>query len=568
MARVQGKLGELLVQEGLLSEQALASALKRQKGSGLKLGQFLVQHKIVDEEAIVNAVSRQRGVERYSKDKFKPSPTLQEIIPENIATRYQVAPLKSENGLVWVAMTDPMDLVVIDDLVRITDLDVEPVICVQSELSELTNMVYGISVGSSELDMGLTDEEGEPELDTSSKDDSYNIATAQAEAEDRPVVKLVNKILLHAHSQGASDVHLSQEQDRAILRYRIDGILLDQVSPPKKYFNAIVSRLKLLSNLDISICRVPQDGRFSFKVKNSEVHVRTSTLPTIYGEKVVMRLHEEGGKTLELEDLGMSDDQINIIKRALIKPHGMILATGPTGSGKTTLLYAILERLNTPGVNIVTLEDPVESRVEGITQIQLNRKAGMTFADGLRSILRQDPDVIMVGEIRDAETAEIAVKAAMTGHKVLSTLHTNDASSAVTRFTEMGVDPFVLSTTLLLVVAQRLARRICSECIEFYEAPASEVSELINMQADQAMHFFRGKGCARCGNMGLKGRVGVYELLEIEPLIQDLIIRKASSKEIQDTAVRNGLLRTLKMDCAEKVFQGITTYEEYQGIAM
>jgi type IV pilus assembly protein PilB len=374
-----------------------------------------------------------------------------------------------------------------------------------------------------------------------------------------------NWLLFQGVEKSASDIHLSLEQNEVKLRLRIDGELRDIQSPPKQLFLPLVSRLKLLSGLDISVSKIPQDGRFSYRVKNQEVNVRTSTIPTIYGEKVVLRLHVQKGFGLTLGDLDLDERERAKIERECIRPNGMLLATGPTGSGKTTLLYAILSRLNNPDINIITLEDPVESRLEGVTQIQLNRKAGMTFASGLRSILRQDPDIILVGEIRDNETARIAIDAAMTGHKVLSTLHTNDAPGAVTRFIELGVDPFTLCSTLQLVIAQRLVRKICPHCIEDYPAPDNAMQEM--GLPDAPLHFFRGRGCPRCDGAGFKGRLGVFEILEINEAMQSYIQQGLSSSAIKQRVVESGHMRTLSMDARDKVLRGRTTFEEYRTVA-
>jgi type IV pilus assembly protein PilB len=380
-------------------------------------------------------------------------------------------------------------------------------------------------------------------------------------------VRLVNSILSQAVRDGASDIHISPEQARVSVRFRIDGKLHEVPAPPKSMILPIVSRFKILAGMDIATTRIPQDGRFTVKMENKEINIRASAIPTIYGENLVLRLLDMGSGHYTLDRLGMSDDDMEKIEIAIHKPYGMILSTGPTGSGKSTSLYAILKTINKPDINIITLEDPVEYRVERIRQIQLNRKAGMTFASGLRSILRQDPDVIMVGEIRDSETAAIGVQAAMTGHRVLSTIHTNDAAGAVTRLIDMGIEPFLVSSVLLVAFAQRLVRTVCPYCKESYQPPERALKQFGLTELEGA-NFQRGKGCFNCMNTGYKGRIGVFEILLIDDIVQDMIIRKQPAQEITRAVQQMGRLRTLKEDAALKVFEGMTTLEEAASAVM
>ena len=565
--RTKKRLGEILVDLGLITQEVLDKALLEHKKNNLKLGQYLIQQKLLSEDQVLESLSKQLRIKRLNTKKFSPNPALKAILSEDHATKFRAVPLVKKASLLLVAMYDPTEISVIDALERVTRLEVEPVFCSTNELKELFHQVYGNKLLLGE-EMALAVEEMnlEPEAEVEPVDEVLNITSLQTMAQDAPVVKIVNSILVQALNKRASDVHISPKKDKIELRLRVDGDLKDFPAPPKKYFQPMVSRIKLLSGLDISVTRVPQDGRFTYRVQNKEISVRTSTLPTIYGEKVVLRLHVQSTHGYTLDELGMSEKEREMIDTAVHKPYGMILATGPTGSGKTTLLYSILQKVISPSINIVTLEDPVESRLDAITQVQLNTKAGMTFASGLRSILRQDPDVIMIGEIRDQETANIAVQSAMTGHQVLSTLHTNDAAGAVSRFVEMGIEPFLISSTLLVVVAQRLVRKICTECIEPYEAPDEQLRAIIQ-NPTRKLHFFRGKGCFTCDNTGFKGRMGVFEILPIDSKVQEMILRRASAFEIKQTMVRTGSLRTLKMDAAYKVFQGMTSFEEYLTVA-
>ena len=393
--------------------------------------------------------------------------------------------------------------------------------------------------------------------------EEVKIASLQDMAGEAPVIRLINSIFTQAVRDRASDIHISPQQNTVQLRFRIDGKLIDVPSPPKSLFLPIIARMKIMANMDITVSRIPQDGRFTLKIDKKEINVRVSSIPTIYGENIVMRLLDMSGGIYTLDRLGMDAGDMEKIESMIVKPYGMMLSTGPTGSGKSTSLYAILNSINKPDINIITLEDPVEYRVNNIRQVQLNRKAGMTFASGLRSILRQDPDIIMVGEIRDAETAAIAVQAAQTGHKVLSTVHTNDAAGAITRFIDMGIEPFLISSVLLVSFAQRLVRTVCPYCKESYNPPQKALTAMgITEQDTKNANFQRGKGCNQCKNTGYKGRTGLFEVLVNDEMVQEMILRKMSSQEITRAAVDAGKLRTLRKDAAEKVIQGITTLEE------
>ena len=559
--RNRKKLGELLVEAGILDPARLQGLLADQRKSGQRLGEYLVRNGMVKEETILETISTQVGSPCYNSDKHAYDVSVESLVPLELAQKHKVVPIRLKGRLLTVATPDPMNIEALDAVEIHTNLEVEPLICTEKDFESLCYAIYGIT---SDLDrvMGGIDEGGiDTETPTAETEDSeFTVSSLQEMADEAPVVRLVNSILSQAVRDGASDVHISPEKDYVQLRFRVDGKLREVPAPPKQYFLPIVSRLKILANMDIAVSMIPQDGRFSFNYDKREVHVRASSLPTIYGENMILRLLMRNGSSLGLKDLGMTDEDRDKLETAVRRSYGMILSTGPTGSGKSTSLYALLRTINQPDINIITLEDPVEYRVSKIRQVQLNKKAGMTFASGLRSILRQDPDVIMVGEIRDAETAGIAVQSALTGHRLLSTIHTNDAAGAVTRLMEMGIEPFLVASTLLVSVAQRLVRKICPHCKEPYDPPEAALRA---MGIEPGKHtLYRSGGCPRCNQAGYLGRVGLFEVLTIDEMIQDLIMRRASAKEITRAAVKAGTLRTLREDGAAKVIAGVTTLEE------
>jgi len=559
--RAKKKLGEILVEGGLITEKQLQSALPLQKKTKLKLGQFFVQQGLLTETQIVRVVSSQLNMERYSAIKYALDTELANIIPADLAYKYQIAPLNKSGLLLTVAMLDPMDINAIDAIEVYTNNEIEAVICTEQDLNQLHAGLYGSYSGIGGVLDDMEEMQYDKETDKAEITEDVEVSSLQGMAEEAPVIRLVNSILSQGVREGASDVHISPEKGYVQVRFRVDGKLHEVPAPPKSMFLPIISRLKILANMDISISRIPQDGRFTVKMKNKEINIRTSTMPSIYGENMVLRLLDTSGGILSLERLGMSEDDRKKIEKMIQKPYGMILSTGPTGSGKSTSLYSILKNINKPDINIITVEDPVEYRIEKIRQIQLNRKAGMTFADGLRSILRQDPDVIMVGEIRDAETATIAVQAALTGHRVFSTLHTNDAAGAITRFVDMGVEPFLVSSVMIASFAQRLVRTVCPQCKKPFKPPV-EMLEFWGLDSSENTKFMKGKGCFNCLGTGYKGRTGIYEVLVIDDLMQKMILKNSTSPEITRAAVQAGNLTTLKENAAEKVRQGITTFEE------
>jgi len=554
----------MLIEAGLLSEEQLKQAIIDHKRTNMKLGQYLVREGIVSGSQAADIISQQLKIKKYNPDDHPIDIELSKVIPLELAQKFQAAPLRKTKFLLTLAMTDPMDITALDSIEVYTNTEVEAVICTYQELNHLIGSLYGTYSGIDGVLEGMQEMQIERDDDEESSRpaiEDIEVSSLQDMAEEAPVIRLVNSILSQAVREGASDVHISPEKDYVQVRFRVDGKLHELPAPPKTMILLIISRLKILSNMDISVSRIPQDGRFTIKMDEKEINIRSSTIPTIYGENMVLRLLDTSGGVHSLEELGMSKADIRKLEPMIHKPYGMILSTGPTGSGKSTTLYSILKRINQPDINIITIEDPVEYRLNKIRQIQLNRKAGMTFAGGLRSIMRQDPDVIMVGEIRDPETASIAVQSALTGHRVLSTVHTNDAAGAITRFIDMGIEPFLVSSVMLVSIAQRLVRKACPFCKKPYTPPTPAL-EYWGLKHAENPNFMQGNGCFNCMDKGYKGRTGVYEILIIDEMVQDMILNRNSSQEIARAAIQEGKLKTLKDDAAKKILQGLTTIEE------
>jgi type IV pilus assembly protein PilB len=568
--RVRKRLGEILVEGGLLTQKQLDEALPFQKKSNLKLGQFLVQEGIVSESQIVDLVSTQLRLEKYRPDKYSVDVDLAKLLPADTAHKYQAAPLQKNGLLLTIAMMDPLDINALDAIEMYTNCEVEAIICTEQHLNQLLSSLYGTYAGIG----GVLEDMEEMEIDKAADEktsitEDVEVSSLQGMAEEAPVVRLVNSILSQGVREGASDIHLSPEKEFVQVRFRVDGRLHEVPAPPKSMFLPIISRLKILANMDIAVSRIPQDGRFTVKMKNKDINIRASTIPSIYGENMVLRLLDTSNSIYSLERLGMNEKDQQKIESMISRPHGMILSTGPTGSGKSTSLYSILKQINKPDINIITVEDPVEFRMDKICQVQLNSKAGMTFASGLRSILRQDPDVIMVGEIRDSETANIAVQAALTGHRVLSTLHTNDSPGAITRFVDMGIEPFLVASVMIVAFAQRLMRTICPSCKTSHQ-PSEEALQFWGLDKAKVKdaNFQHGLGCFSCMQTGYKGRTGVYEVLIIDDFVQDLILKRTSAHEITRLVKETGEFETLKENAADKVMQGITSLEEAASAVM
>ncbi|MDA8243798.1 MAG: ATPase, T2SS/T4P/T4SS family [Elusimicrobia bacterium] len=570
---ISRRLGEMLVASGLITAAQLGEVLELQRTSGGKLGQLLVHKKFIAERKLLEFLSKQFGIEFVDLSAAEIKPEVLKIIPENIARRYGLVAVEKTENKLKVAMEDPLNIVVLDDLKMMTGFDIKPVFGAESDINAAIDKNYGTKTAKEALDdILLKTANGTTEVSLVEEDENKgggeDITTLDAAGEAAPIVKMVNLIISSAIKAHASDIHIEPTYKETKVRFRIDGVLHAQPSPPKKFHNALVSRLKIMSQLDISERRVPQDGRTKLKIEDKEIDLRISILPCGPGEKVVMRILDSSGLKLRLEDLGMEPENHAIFAKCIKAPHGINLITGPTGSGKSTTLYSALATLNEPDVNIVTIEDPIEYQLEGINQVGVNADVGLTFASGLRSFLRQDPDVIMVGEIRDFETMSIAINAAMTGHLVFSTLHTNDAPGAITRIGMMGVEPFLTSSTLLMVVAQRLVRGICKNCKEPYEVTPDLLVSLgvpkallDNNIKNGKITLFRGRGCETCSQTGYKGRMGIHEILEINDQIRQLIIAKADASKIGEVAHKNGMI-TLRESALRKLFIGKTTVEE------
>ena len=563
MAKARRKLGEMLVDAGVLDPTALAHAVETCAASGLRLGEYLCSRGVIREDQLVELLGRQLKVLRYDPERFPINMALSSVLPVDTAQRLQVVPLSRRNGTLELGMSDPTDLDALDAVEQLTHCEVVPIICTDREINQLTNSLYGSFAG-----IGGVEDSGADKTAAGlpSMAEDVEVGSLKNMAEGAPVIRMVNWIISQAAREGASDIHISPEANHVQLRFRIDGKLREVPAPPKNLHLSIVSRIKILAQMDIAVSRIPQDGRFTVRLDNREINIRVSTIPTTNGENVVLRLLDMGAFNYSMLDLGMSERDRQQLSAVIEAPYGMILSTGPTGSGKTTTLYAMLKELNKPEVHIITVEDPVEYRVPKIRQVQLNTKAGMTFASSLRSILRQDPDVIMIGEIRDAETARIATQAALTGHRVLSTVHTNDAAGAITRMIDMGIEPFLVASVLLVSFAQRLVRKVCPHCAVRVE-PTRQARAFWGIPEErEPVTFMQAKGCPRCQQTGYQGRTGIYEVLMIDDMIRELIARKSTTLEINQAARAAGHLRTLKEDALEKLRAGITTVEEAMSV--
>jgi len=556
------RLGDILIEEGLLAQEQLSQALYEQRRTGKPLAVILIASGLVREEDLVITLSEQLGIPHLRVESYDiPSEVLAEV-PEGIARRYHLIPVAKTGNSLTIAMSDPLNIVAVDDVRMLTGYEIETVVSLDSEVKKAIERYYsGKDVEMDDYEDILRD--AEADLVTVSEDkDEIDISHLKEEVEQAPVIRLVNLTLVNAIKQGASDIHIEPFEKVVRVRYRIDGILRNAQPPPKSLQAAVVSRIKILSELDIAERRMPQDGRFRIKFAGREIDFRVSTLPTYFGEKVVLRILDKGSLNLDLDKLEFEGQPLEDFRDCLSRPNGIILVTGPTGSGKTTTLYSALHMLNTSDVNIVTVEDPVEYELHGINQVQAKPEVGLTFATGLRSILRQDPDIVMVGEIRDEETADIAIKAALTGHLVLSTLHTNDAPGAITRLVDMGMEPFLISSSLLVAAAQRLVRRVCPDCRHSYRVP-TQVLQRAQFKVKQGKEIIlsKGEGCKRCGDTGYRGRLALLEALRITEDVQDLIMASAPAGEIKRKGIEMGML-TLRQVALRKVEAGLTTLEE------
>jgi len=545
------KIGELLVEKGMINKQQLEVALAESKRTKRLLGEVLVHLGFVSSDQISKVLASQSGQEYINLRDYEISEEALKLVPEFLAREHSLIPLMIEDKTITVAMANPYDVIAMDKLKELTGRRVKPLIADRQSIHEAIDLYYSL--------MGSLEETIHQVVDEAS---TFRERPLGDEAS--PVVKMLDLIITRGLLDKATDIHITPEENISRVLYRIDGLLSPELTLPKNVHPSLITRIKILSNLNISESRLPQDGKILFKVKGREVDVRVSTFPTPYGEAAVMRLLDKSSSALSLENLGFTPEQMSILKQMIVKPHGMILVTGPTGSGKSTTLYAMLMEINSIEKNIITLEDPIEYQIPLIRQSQVNVQAGFTFAVGLRSILRQDPDVIMVGEMRDTETAELAIRAALTGHLVISTLHTNDTPSAVTRLIDMGIEPHLIPSVLLGVVGQRLARKICAQCREEY-VPTPEELEQYNLNQNNIKTLFRGKGCPRCKGNGYKGRMALAEILVPNEEIENLILNRAASSQIRRVAIRSGM-KGLWEDGVEKALRGLTTLEEVRRV--
>jgi len=564
---MSARLGELLVKEKLISQDQLKQALEYQKQHGGRLGTALVKMGLVTDDEVTAVLSRQYGVPSINLKYYEVDPTVVKLIPQETAVRYQIVPLSRVGSTLTIAMTDPTNVFAMDDIKFMTGFNVEPVVASESAIAEAISKFYGENASVQELDKVMKDLAGEEtDLELAGEEEQMDLASLEKAAEEAPIIKLANLILTDSVRKGASDIHLEPYEKEYRVRFRVDGILQPVMTPPMKLKDALTSRLKIMAKLDISEKRLPQDGRIMIKFskdgRKKELDFRVSTVPTLYGEKIVLRLLDKENLRLDMTKLGFEQESLTKFERNILRPYGMVLVTGPTGSGKTNTLYSSVARLNSLETNIMTAEDPVEFQLAGVNQVQMKEQIGLNFAAALRAFLRQDPNIILVGEIRDFETAEIAVKAALTGHLVLSTLHTNDAPSTISRLMNMGIEPFLVATSVNLICAQRLVRRICANCKEQLPLPEQTILDAgYTPEEAKTTQIFHGKGCSVCNNTGYKGRVGLYEVMEITDDLKELILVGASAMELKKKAIESGMI-TLRRSGLVKAALGMTTLEE------
>jgi len=561
---VNRRLGDLLVADGLLTAEQLKKALAEQKGSPEKLGSVLIRLNFVNEDQLIGFLSRQYGVPSITLGQLDIDPDVLKLVPAPIARKYEVIPVRRMGNSLALAMADPTNVFALDDISFMTNLQVLPLVASQTAIKKAVDRNYeskteAISTVLSDMQTDLANVEVVEEGEEGAKVDVFELKES---ADEAPVVKLVNMVLVDAIQKGASDIHFESYEKIFRIRFRMDGVLHEMLAPPKRLESAILSRLKIMSNLDIAERRLPQDGRIKLRYNNREIDFRVSTLPTIFGEKAVLRILDKEALKLDLTQLGFDEWSLDKFSAAIHQPYGMVLITGPTGSGKTTTLYSGIHTINSPDVNIMTAEDPVEYNLKGVNQVQINEGVGRTFAAALRSFLRQDPDVILVGETRDLETAQISIRAALTGHLVFSTLHTNDCPSTIARLLDMGIPPFLVASSLLLVLAQRLGRKVCKQCREPYDADEESLVPYGHVPTGRGkMQFYRGKGCATCNFTGMKGRIAIYEVMPIGEELRDGILKNAATAELRSLAQAAGM-KSLRQAGLMKVIEGTTTIEE------
>ncbi len=561
------RIGELLVQADKISAEQLEQALNAQQGGGGRLGAHLVELGFIGDDELVEFLSQRYGVPAINLAEVEVDDSIIKIIPPDVARKYTILPVSKAGAKLTIAMVDPTNVFAMDDIKFMTGYNVEPVVASDTALREAIDEYYGSS-HSIELRKVMEDlaDADAADLEVLEEEEDLDLGELEQQSEEAPVVRLVNIILTDAIKRGASDIHIEPYEKEYRVRYRIDGLLYEVMRPPLKLKEAIISRLKIMSKLDIAEKRLPQDGRIKIKTrladKIKDLDYRVSVLPTIFGEKIVMRLLDKDNLMLDMTKLGFEADSLRRFEQAIFRPYGMVLVTGPTGSGKTNTLYSALSRINTTETNIMTAEDPVEFNLMGVNQVQMKEQIGLNFVAALRSFLRQDPNIVLVGEIRDFETAEVAIKAAMTGHLVLSTLHTNDAPSSINRMMNMGIEPFLVASSVHLIVAQRLVRRICTSCKEALDMPEQALTNIGFSQKEiPSLKLFRGRGCERCTSTGYKGRLGLYEVMDVDDEIRDLILSGGTTSELRHRAIENGMI-SLRASGLQKIRDGITTLEE------
>jgi type IV pilus assembly protein PilB len=555
------RIADNLIEDGLLLPAQLSEALEIQKTEGGRLLKVLTERQFVTEQDMAFSIGRCLNTPPVNLTKVRVPEEIMALVPREMAKTNKLVPIARLNGKLFVAMADPTNVLAVDDLKRRVQLEIVPMIATEKAVAEVLTGIHGTGNMSQALKKvaAAAVQESDVEVQTAQREE-IDLDRLTSDSEDAPVIKMVNLILAQAVKEKASDIHIEPFHTSMKLRYRIDGELVTAESPPKALQLSVTSRIKILAGLNIAERRLPQDGRFRIRVMGKDVDLRISVLPTAYGEKIVIRILDKAALTGGVDQLALDPETLDKFRKAIAAPHGMLLVTGPTGSGKTTTLYSILHELNSPDYNLVTVEDPIEYELMGVNQVQVRGDIGLDFSSALRSILRQDPDIVMVGEIRDNETADIAVKAALTGHQVLSTLHTNDAAGAITRLDDMGVEPFLISSSIIMTCAQRLVRRICSNCKEEFPAEPALIEQL-GLQDRQNPIFYRGSGCDRCKGRGYAGRAAVIEALQVTESIRRLVIKRASAAVIKNQAISEGM-KTLRMVGIEKALEGITTLEE------
>jgi type IV pilus assembly protein PilB len=561
------KLGELLLKAQLINQQQLTKALDEQKNSGGKLGEILQRLGFVTEDDIIECLSHQFGVPSINLRHFEIDPNVAKIIPVDLARKYNVIPVNKTGATLTLAMTDPTNIFAMDEITFMTGYRVEPVVASEEAIRERIDRNFG---SSRELELKKVMEDlttvDEAALELMEEDEEVDVGKLAEESQEAPVVRLVNIMLTDAIKRGASDIHVEPYEKSFRVRYRIDGLLREVMNPPQRLKDAIISRIKVLAKLDIAEKRLPQDGRIRLKARIEgrmrELDFRVSVLPTMHGEKVVLRLLDKEQLRLDMTKLGFEKSSLKKFEDNILKPYGMVLVTGPTGSGKTNTLYSALQRVNVPETNIITAEDPVEFQMAGVNQVQMKDAIGLNFAAALRSFLRQDPNIILVGEIRDFETAEIAIKAALTGHLVLSTLHTNDAPSTISRLMNMGIEPFLVATSVNVIAAQRLVRRVCQNCKEEVETPIQALLSIGFAESEaHSLKLVKGRGCEKCANTGYKGRIGLFEVMDMSDDMRELVLSGATAMELRRKAIEEGMV-SLRQSGLQKIREGLTTIDE------